>query len=526
MTDQLNREIEQSNFSNFETAVEALPESRETHRIRQILARGAIVACGVLGAAGSLFALQPSGEKIIGPVTIEAGVSYSPKVEVLGLEAADSKYGIGMDVDIKAPDLDKLEEVSNRLTPLVSKITEKENSQTVLQLVQTEYTPEINEMKRELILKSALALGVGALAGSLISAKALEKISTKQHNWRVVLGATAAGLMLVGGAEYQSLGNLQNEQMTEQLGQELRQPFDQYLLTSTSKMLVNLDSINQETQKQISRIVNIVSTLEKTPTITSEEAQTWVVYSDAHDLPTVPGSLQAIARSSNADAIIGLGDYGNKGEEFEMELMDGLSFESTSFIGYDDITSCKTWNQIHTECVAPGNPIPHGALSDNHDPKSIKNTFESLGMVKLDNKSSFQEIPIYGLSGACFVESDNCRGDNAKKMNQDYAIRQLELLKSSERTIPSIGFFASYDAAEIFEGTIDTLIVGGKHEFKVEMRKGSKIIYLDAVSQGFPRGAKEAGALIIKVTTEGKLLECSNIQWQSLQQSNLAINPC
>jgi low affinity Fe/Cu permease len=526
MTDQLNRSIE--NFSTPESVERFTLEVavNKPHRLRQYLGRATIVACGVVGAASALFTQHPDTERTIGPTNIEAAVTFSQSVEVSGLAAADTSYGIGLDVDIKAPELNKIPEISSRISPIAKQIADKSNEETVLELIQKEYSSEISSMKNELIRESLLYMAMGALAGSYVSAKTIEKLSGNRQNWKFIACSSTAAMMLLSGAAYQSLGNLDTTDMAERLSKGLRQPFDEYILTSTSDMLVNLESLNLETQKQIRRVVTISEALSQKPNISPVDSQTWVIYSDAHDLPTVPSTLQTIAQTSNANAVLGLGDYGNTGESLEMELMDGLQFESTEFIGYDDIKKCTSWNQQTDVCALLGDPIPHGALSDNHDPRSIYNTFSNLGMISLDDAHSFQGIPIYALSGACYVESTDCRGDNAKKVNRDFAIEQLNRLEMSGQPMPEVGFFASYDAAEEFVGKVDTLFIGGRHQFSVEERGGSRLIYLDTVSQGFPRGAKQAGSLIIKMSTDGTLLECNSVQWQSLSQSEPSIKPC
>lgn len=522
MTNQLSREI---NVEPIPFPEQQLPEE-PSHRLRSFLAKSAIVACSTIGAAVSLISQQPSAERTIGPVTIDADVAYGQDIEVLGLSAADSKYGIGMDVSIKAPDLNEIPDISRRLAPISQQIASKNNESTVLELVQKEYYPEINSMKNELVVESLLYLGAGALAGGFLSAKVLERLGQDRRTWKFIVASSIAGMLVVGGAEFHSLGSVNTTEAADKLSTELRQPFDEYLMTSTSDMLVNLDSINEETRKQIARLVRISSALSGKQSTVPTEAQTWVIYSDSHGLPTAPETIETLAQSTNADAILGEGDYGNTGNELEMDLMDGFSVDETSFIGFNDIRLCNTWDTLKNICTARGERFPHGTLSGNHDPKVILSLFESLGMTNLDKADSFNGIPIISLADACFVDSEGCRGDNAKTVNQDYAKQQLISLQSTGQPLPKIGFFASYDAADEFIGEIDTLVVGGKHEFSHKSKEGSEIYYVPTVGQAFPRGAREAGALILSIQADGTLLQCSNVSWQALQAKTPTIAAC
>lgn len=522
MTEQLNPEQILPTFPEDEQLIQIEPP----HRLRKFIARSAIVACGVLGAATSMVALQPDAERTVGPVSLDAHVVFADDIEVLGLPAADSSFGIGMNVGVKVPDLDELPQISRRLAPITQQIASKDNHDTVLNLVKKEYTPEINSMKNELIRESLLYMGMGALAGSFLAAKVLERFGQDRQSWRFITTSSLIGILIISGAEYQSLGSIDAEQSANRLSHELQRPFDEYLLTSTSDMLVNLDTINEETSKQIARIVKISSALTQKPPETPQKAQTWVIYSDAHELPTAPATIETLAQSSNADALLGLGDYGNTGSEFEMDLLNGLKVDATSFIGYDDIRTCKTWNNVKDVCAQRGIPYLHGALSGNHDPASIIDIFKNLGMIDLDQSRQFNTVPIIALSDACFVDSEGCRGDDTKTKNQQYAKDQLIRLEASGDPMPKIGFFASYDAAEEFVGKIDTLIVGGKHKFSHDSRDGSEIYYIGTVGQAFPRGAKEAGALLISLLPDGQLVQCNNVTWQTLQTSGPKIEPC
>lgn len=522
MTDQINREC----LEVVSKEQVAAPQDEPSHRIRSFLAKSAIVACSTLGAAVSLISQQPSAERTIGPVTIDADVAFGQDIEVLGLSAADSKYGIGMDVSIKAPDLEQIPEISRRLAPISQQIASKNNNSTVLELVQEEYYPEINSMKNELIAESLLYLGVGALAGGYLSAKVLERLGQDRRTWKFIVASSMAGMLVVGGAEFQSLGSVNTTEAADRLSTELRQPFDEYLMTSTSDMLVNLDSINDETRKQIARLVRISNALSRQPSIAPTDAQTWVIYSDSHGLPTAPETIETLAQSANADAILGEGDYGNTGNELEMDLLDGLSFDGTNFIGFNDIRSCASWDTQNSSCTKRGDRLPHGALSGNHDPAIILSLFDQLGMDNLDKAKTFNGIPIISLADACFVDSSGCRGDDAKTVNQEYAKQQLFDLQSSGDPLPKIGFFASYDAANEFIGEIDTLIVGGRHEYSRKSKDGSDIYYVPTVGQAFPRGAREAGALILSIQSDGTLLQCSNVSWQTLQAKSPTITDC
>ncbi len=522
MTDQINREL--SEVMDVELA--PIPQIEPTHRLRSFLAKSAIVACSTLGAAVSLISQQPSAERTIGPVTIDADVAYGQDIEVLGLSAADSKYGIGMDVSIKAPDLEQIPEISRRLAPISQQIASKNNESTVLELVQKEYYPEINSMKNELVAESLLYLGVGALAGGFLSAKVLERLGQDRRTWKFIIASSMAGMLVVGGAEFQSLGSVNTTEAADRLSTELRQPFDEYLMTSTSDMLVNLDSINDETRKQIARLVRISNALSRQPSEIPEDTQTWIVYSDSHGLPTAPETIETLAQSANADAILGEGDYGNTGNEIEMDLLDGLSLNETNFIGFNDIRTCDSWDALKSSCSKRGDRLPHGALSGNHDPENIYSIFNQLGMINLDQARSFNGVPIFSLSDACFVDSPGCRGDDAKTVNQEYAKHQLIDLQNSGDPLPKIGFFASYDAADEFIGEIDTLIVGGRHEFSHKSKDGSEIYYVPTVGQAFPRGAREAGALILSIQSDGTLLQCSNVSWQTLQARTPTITSC
>jgi hypothetical protein len=147
-------------------------------------------------------------------------------------------------------------------------------------------------------------------------------------------------------------------------------------------------------------------------------------------------------------------------------------------------------------------------------------------MDNLDKAKTFNGIPIISLADACFVDSSGCRGDDAKTVNQEYAKQQLIDLQSSGDPLPKIGFFASYDAANEFIGEIDTLIVGGRHEYSRKSKDGSDIYYVPTVGQAFPRGAREAGALILSIQSDGTLLQCSNVSWQTLQAKSPTITDC
>lgn len=520
MTDQRNHEITTVVGPELETQIEP------SHRLRTIAAKSVIVACGALGAAASMISQQPSAERTIGPVSIDAEVAYSPTIQVLGLTAAESRYGIGMDIDIKAPDLDEIPDISRRLAPIAQTVASNKNESTVLELIQEEYTPEINGMKNELIAESLLYLGVGALAGSFLSAKLLEKLGNNRQSWKFVLASTVVGVLAVGAAEFQSLGNVNSDNSAERLSQELRQPFDKYLMTSTSNMLVNLDSINEETRKQIERFVGITNSLSRFQPAIDADSQVWLVYSDSHVSPTAAETIETIAQAANADAITGLGDYGNTGNDLEMDVLDGLAMDQTYFIGFNDIRTCKTWDELSDICKERGELLPHGAVSGNHDPEKIVALFDQLGMTNLNEATSFNGISIVSLADACFVDSVGCRGDAVETINRDYANNQLIQLKASGSPMPKIGFFASYDAADVFIGEIDTLIVGGKHEFSHITKDGSEIYYVPTVGQAFPRGAKEAGALILTVKSDGALLQCSNVSWQTLKTKTPSISSC
>lgn len=522
MTDQLSREC--IPVVNPELGPDS--HNEPTHRLRSFLAKSAIVACGVVGAATSLMTQQPSAERTIGPVSIDAEVALSPDVQILGLTAVDSKYRIGMDIDFKLPEIKEIPDISRRLAPITQEIASSQNETTILELVQEEYSPEIKSMKNELIRESLLYLGVGALVGSYASAKILEKLGQDRRSWKFIVASSFAGVLVVGAAEFQSLGNINTEKAAERLSIELRQPFDEYLLTSTSDMLVNLDTINEETRKQIARLVHISGALTKQQPEIPQNAQTWVIYSDSHGLPTAPETIETLAQSANADAIIGAGDYGNTGNEFEMDLMDGFELNGVSFLGFNDIRGCKTWEESNETCTKRGELLPHGALSDNHDPIEIVSLFPTLNMTNLDQSNAFNGVPVFALSGACYADTIGCRDDEAKTINQEYAQEQLVRLQSSAEPMPKIGIFASYDAAEVFAGSIDTLIVGGKHEFSRVSKEGSDIYYLPTVGQAFPRGAKEAGALIISVSDDGTLLQCRNVSWQALRVESPNIAAC
>lgn len=525
MTEQLIPE--QTPHYSPELAPETPPDS--PHRLRTFLtrnaARAAIVACGVLGAGAAMVSQQPDAERVIGPVSVDTQVVFSPDVEVIGLPVADTEYGIGMDVSVKVR-LDNIPEISRRLAPLAEQIASKDNHKTIVELVGDEYAPEINSMKHELIRESLLYMCFGAIAGSFAAAKIIEKLGSERQGWRFLLASGMAGVLLVSGAEYQSLGTIDTNKSAERLSQELRQPFDKYLLTSTSDMLVNLDSIDTETRMQITRLVRIIGALNQKQPEEAIDSQTWVIYSDSHELPTVPGTVETLAQSTNANAVMGLGDYGNTGNEFEMGLLGGFAFDKTHFTGFDDIRTCASWNVPENVCDQRGDILPHGALSGNHDPANILDIFKDLGMTNLDQMGSFNGIPIFALSDACFVDSPGCRGDDARTVNQQYAENQLIRMEANGRPLPKIGFFASYDAAEVFFGKIDTLIVGGKHEFSHVERKGSEVYYVGTVGQAFPRGAKEAGALILSLGADGTLLQCGDVSWQTLGLSNPKIGSC
>jgi hypothetical protein len=521
MTDQLNNE-----FTPEAVPERALVQVEQSHRIRSFVAKTAIVACGAIGAATALFTQQPNTERTIGPVGVEAEVAYSPEVQVQGLTAAESMYNIGLDVEIEFPNPEEFPDISRRLSPIAQNITSGKDKATVLELIQREYSPEINDMKNELVIESLLWLGAGALIGSFMGAKAMERLGQDKHSLKFIAATTLVGALIVGGAEFRSLGGINTDDAAEKLSQELQQPFDKYLMTSTSKWLADLKGINEETRKQIERFVGIINTLSRYQPAVDDESQVWLVYSDSHLYPPAPETIETIGQAAKVDAITGLGDYGNMGNDLEMDLLGGFTRDQTEFIGFDDIKTCITWDSLLDMCKERGDRLPHGAISGNHDPGKIAALFDKLGIANLNKAKSFNGVSIFALADACFVDSEGCRGDNARIVNQEYAENQLEILKSSDEPVPKIGFFASYDASEVFIGELDTLIVGERHEFSHVTNDGSEIYYVPTVGQAFPRGAEEAGVLILTIKPDGTLLQCSNVSWQTLKVKTPSIASC
>ena len=498
--------------------------------LRKFLGGVAVVAGSIAGAWGGIGIVSPSAERTIGPSPVEATVSWGNSVDVVGISVADTKL-IGADIDPKI-DLSQqnLDQSIRRLSPIVEEF-EESGDQAAFRMFLDEYDKEINDLAIELGIKTTAVIALGALIGAWSTLKLIEKSKlypdkTKNSTYQlrhVALGTVMAILGSGSGVAY-NISQLSSNEVEERLTSELEKPFKEYLQTGTSKMAFNLEQISEETQVQIGRWLRITRSLTETKTVDTSDQQTWAVYSDPHNLPTVPSVLESISRAGEVDALIGLGDYNNTGSDFEMDSLGGMSIGKVSFPGFNSIRSCEKWEPNGQDCQVEGQAYKHGVLSGNHDPKRLLGEFSLFGFTDLNQAKSFSGIPIVGLADACFVNSD-CHNGEYKKRNREVA--EEYALKLDKRAIPpKIGFFASEEAAKAFYGKLDTIMVGGSHEFKSEVKDDTLIIHVGSIGQGFPRTSESASMILITVKKDGGLASCTNISWQTMKIEAPSLAPC
>ncbi len=523
-----------------ERSTELLPElhdypqpGTELHgpgRIRKALGALAVVTGGALGAWAALGVAQPSAERTIGPGPVEATVGWGNSVDALGISIGDTRL-IGADIDVSI-DLssENVHQSIQRLGPIVETFDD-EGNEAAFEAFLSEYDAEIKGLAIELGLETTGVIALGAVAGAWSTLRLLEKakfrVRPDSHVKRIqhVAAGTVMAVLGAGAGVTYNAYQLNSEDVQKKVIRELEQPFRDYLQTGTSKMAFNLNELSSEARTQIGRWLRITNSLANTDPSAAEDTYIWGVYADPHNLPTVPATLETIGRSGNIDALIGLGDYNNTGADFEISSLQGATIGDTPFIGYDDITSCESWEDNGLTCDQPGPPFPHAALSGNHDPTDMADIFDTLGLEPLHEIPEFHDVPVIALNDACYVDQ-SCHGDEYRERNAAQGEAYLAELLENNRPLPKIGFFASSEAAKPFYGYLDTIIVGGKHSFSVSEEESSTIVHVGSVGQGFPRTSKQASMLLIQVDDEGGMTDCINISWQTLRRAQPKLEPC
>ncbi len=348
----------------------------------------------------------------------------------------------------------------------------------------------------------------------------------------VALGLTMSGAMIgISGSQ------IDIDKVQPRAEDIASQPVREYLLSGTSKMVPNFKSINDELALHLSRSTRIGRAIEngsenlQVPPSDIIESKTYLIVSDPHNLPTAPQLIEAIARAGDVDGIIILGDFLNTGAQFEIDSLGGYTIGDTHFQGFGDIKTCVEY--LSGECKTEGKPFEIYALLGNHDTKTLMTELSKYGIKSLSNEPPSIFENQLTLDDACRVDGIDCQGEGmANKLNKQAGVELKDSVDFSADNVnrPTIGFFASKIAALEFEGSLDTIILGGTHEFKNQEKNGRQTIEVGAVGAGFPRMHDSSNVVVVKFdrTPNGvKLSNCVSAQWDPFNANeDLTVESC
>lgn len=501
--------------------------------ISQFLAAGA-------GGLGAVQLVNPSEEIRTGPINIEMTVQVGSQSTLLGEDLTDS-LPFSVDVDLEVADLRDQPKAIEEITYIYGSDSRATSSSEIKAKIEELYGPDFDNALRNLGIKTVLLFSAGATTSVALTNFALKKINGDHINpgrtpikklaipaVAIILAATTATILPVSKVDRSAL--------MPRVEEILADPVEEFLLTGTSKMAVNFDTVSEGISTQLSRAMALEDALARaarTQQPRTDESASYLIVSDPHNLPTAPMLIEDLARAANVDGIIILGDFLNTGAQFEIEALFGIQIGETQFQGFDDIKSCKV--MVGSVCDEEGNRFPIYGLSANHDVTNMENVFKLLGIIPLSTEfPEFLEGQV-ALDDACFVDDPSCQGEgahaqrNQEKAGEHFIERDIGVDEGS--VAPTVGFFAQSDAARVFEDNLEVIFTAGRHKFSSEKNGERVFIEVGSIGQGGPRPSNTSNAVIARFSRSPdgpvELESCTSAEWDLYgPPQRVSVSPC
>lgn len=496
------------------TPLETLPP---INMLRRAAGIGLVALCGVAGSYGALYASNPQSSEVIGPARITLQTDVNGSVDVANAPLTDTSFGIGGEADIELTIASEdTAKIAAKLPAVAEQMSKTKTGEGAFDIFTEAYKPELDELAKDIALKTAGVLSVGALGGlglGLLLARRANlwippTIRTKQGLLAGLLVVSSLGIS--AGEMSLTYVSVDKKEMVGNFERQLKDVISENLSTTTRKKLYDLDAVGDTVRRNL---INAFRILDVYPS-NDDGSQTIVIGSDEHNNPLAPRDYAAIAQAVQADGIISAGDTVDNATPLEQQLAEeGITGYGVHFEGYQQVTSCEAYD-ANLACTKPGKRLPFGILQGNHHLENFDDFIRKTGLINLDHATAFLGVPIAALNDACIGTID-CTDGKGKVANREQAEQYLDDLKNSGQELPQSIVVASQDAAEVFAGTIPYIFAGGKHKFSVDEVDGSNIIYLGTIGQGGIRNAPEASALVVKMGKQGDVLACQVARWQA-----------